>query len=423
MKKMLESLREASRQAIEEAVDMDSLEALRVRYLGKKGELTAILKQMGKLSAEERPVIGQLANEVRSELENEIESRKSALAARLQEAKLRAETLDVTMPGKEISLGKKHVMNTVLDEVVDIFIGMGFSIVDGPEIELSNYDFDRLNIPENHTVREWTDTFYITEDEHVHLRCQTSPVQVRVMESSRPPIRILSPGRVYRKDEIDATHSPMFHQIEGLVIDKGITMGDLKGTLNTLMKKLYGPDTVTRFRPHHFPFTEPSCEMDVQCHKCGGKGCPTCKGEGWIELLGAGVTNPHVHEMSGIDPATHSGLAWGMGLERAAMRRFKIADLRLMFENVTSILTSLMKQGVIVRRRYGKIYITDRGVLYARYYDELVEKILQHFPLAGEGFTPEECYSAAVAMAVSLPAREIDEKCESLYGEDCREGS
>ena len=245
MKKMLESLREASRQAIEEAVDMDSLEALRVRYLGKKGELTAILKQMGKLSAEERPVIGQLANEVRSELENEIESRKSALAARLQEAKLCAETLDVTMPGKEISLGKKHVMNTVLDEVVDIFIGMGFSIVDGPEIELSNYDFDRLNIPENHTVREWTDTFYITEDEQVHLRCQTSPVQVRVMESSRPPIRILSPGRVYRKDEIDATHSPMFHQIEGLVIDKGITMGDLKGTLNTLMKKLYGPDTVT----------------------------------------------------------------------------------------------------------------------------------------------------------------------------------
>ena len=203
MKKMLESLREASRQAIEEAVDMDSLEALRVRYLGKKGELTAILKQMGKLSAEERPVIGQLANEVRSELENEIESRKSALAARLQEAKLRAETLDVTMPGKEISLGKKHVMNTVLDEVVDIFIGMGFSIVDGPEIELSNYDFDRLNIPENHTVREWTDTFYITEDEQVHLRCQTSPVQVRVMESSRPPIRILSPGRVYRKDEVD----------------------------------------------------------------------------------------------------------------------------------------------------------------------------------------------------------------------------
>ena len=319
MKKMLESLREASRQAIEEAVDMDSLEALRVRYLGKKGELTAILKQMGKLSAEERPVIGQLANEVRSELENEIESRKSALAARLQEAKLRAETLDVTMPGKEISLGKKHVMNTVLDEVVDIFIGMGFSIVDGPEIELSNYDFDRLNIPENHTVREWTDTFYITEDEQVHLRCQTSPVQVRVMESSRPPIRILSPGRVYRKDEIDATHSPMFHQIEGLVIDKGITMGDLKGTLNTLMKKLYGPDTVTRFRPHHFPFTEPSCEMDVQCH--------------------AGMVHPRVLEMSGIDPTVYSGFAFGVGLERLVMRRFQISDMRLLYENDTRFLS------------------------------------------------------------------------------------
>ena len=333
MKKMLESLREASRQAIEEAVDMDSLEALRVRYLGKKGELTAILKQMGKLSAEERPVIGQLANEIRGELESEIESRKSALAAKLQEAKLRAETLDVTMPGKEITLGKKHVINTVLDEVTDIFVGMGFSIVDGPEIELSTYDFDRLNIPENHTVREWTDTFYITEDEKVHLRCQTSPMQVRVMETTKPPIRILAPGRVYRKDEIDATHSPMFHQIEGLVIDKGITMGDLKGTLNTLIKKIYGPDTVTRFRPHHFPFTEPSCEMDVQCHKCGGVGCPTCKGEGWIELLGAGMIHPHVLEMAGIDPEVYSGWAFGIGLERTAMRRFKIADLRLIFEN------------------------------------------------------------------------------------------
>ena len=229
MKEQLEAIRKGALEAIAGTKAAAELDALRVKYLGKKGELTAILKQMGKLSAEERPVIGQLANEVRSELENEIESRKSALAARLQEAKLRAETLDVTMPGKEISLGKKHVMNTVLDEVVDIFIGMGFSIVDGPEIELSNYDFDRLNIPENHTVREWTDTFYITEDEQVHLRCQTSPVQVRVMESSRPPIRILSPGRVYRKDEIDATHSPMFHQVEGLWIDENISFADLKG--------------------------------------------------------------------------------------------------------------------------------------------------------------------------------------------------
>ncbi len=333
MKEMLEALREASRKAIEDAADMDALEALRIRYLGKKGELTAILKQMGRLSAEERPVIGQLANQVRAELENELDSRKKALAARLQEMKLAAETLDVTIPGKELQLGKKHVLNTVLDEVTDIFIGMGFTIAEGPEIELSVYDFDRLNIPENHTVREWTDTFYITRDEKVHLRCQTSPMQVRVMEAMKPPIRILAPGRVYRKDEIDATHSPMFHQIEGLVIDKGITMGDLKGTLNTLMQRIYGPETVTRFRPHHFPFTEPSCEMDVQCFECHGKGCRVCKGEGWIEILGAGMVHPHVLEMSGIDPEVYSGFAFGVGLERLAMRRFAISDLRLLYEN------------------------------------------------------------------------------------------
>ena len=333
MKEMLEALREASRQAIEEASEMDALDALRVRYLGKKGELTAILKQMGRLSAEERPVIGQLANKVRAELEEELDSRKAALAAKLQELKLEAETLDVTIPGSELRLGKKHVLNTVLDEVTDIFVGMGFSIAEGPEIELSEYDFDRLNIPENHTVREWTDTFYITRDEKVHLRCQTSPMQVRVMDAMKPPIRVLAPGRVYRKDEIDATHSPMFHQIEGLVIDRGITMGDLKGTLNTLMQRIYGPDTVTRFRPHHFPFTEPSCEMDVQCFECHGEGCRVCKGEGWIEILGAGMVHPHVLEMSGIDPDVYSGFAFGVGLERLAMRRFQISDLRLLYEN------------------------------------------------------------------------------------------
>ena len=333
MKEMLEALREASRRAIEEAQDMDALDTLRVRYLGKKGELTAILKQMGRLSAEERPVVGQLANAVRIELESELDRRKAALAARLQELKLEAETLDVTIPGRELRLGKKHVLNTVLDEVTDIFIGMGFSIAEGPEIELSEYDFDRLNIPENHTVREWTDTFYITRDEKVHLRCQTSPMQVRVMDAMKPPIRILAPGRVYRKDEVDATHSPMFHQIEGLVIDKGITMGDLKGTLNTLMRRIYGPDTVTRFRPHHFPFTEPSCEMDVQCFECHGKGCRVCKGEGWIEILGAGMVHPHVLEMSGIDPDVYSGFAFGVGLERLAMRRFQISDMRLLYEN------------------------------------------------------------------------------------------
>ena len=333
MKEMLEALREASRRAIEEAQDMDALDTLRVRYLGKKGELTAILKQMGRLSAEERPVVGQLANAVRAELESELDRRKAALAARLQELKLEAETLDVTIPGRELRLGKKHVLNTVLDEVTDIFIGMGFSIAEGPEIELSEYDFDRLNIPENHTVREWTDTFYITRDEKVHLRCQTSPMQVRVMDAMKPPIRILAPGRVYRKDEVDATHSPMFHQIEGLVIDKGITMGDLKGTLNTLMRRIYGPDTVTRFRPHHFPFTEPSCEMDVQCFECHGKGCRVCKGEGWIEILGAGMVHQHVLEMSGIDPDVYSGFAFGVGLERLAMRRFQISDMRLLYEN------------------------------------------------------------------------------------------
>ena len=333
MKEMLEGLRAASQKAIEDAVDMEALENLRIRYLGKKGELTAILKQMGRLSAEERPVIGQLANQIRAELESELDSRKAALAAKLQELKLQSETLDVTIPGKEIALGKKHVLNTVLDEVMDIFIGMGFTIAEGPEIELSVYDFDRLNIPENHTVREWTDTFYITRDEKVHLRCQTSPMQVRVMEAMKPPIRILAPGRVYRKDEIDATHSPMFHQIEGLVIDEGITMGDLKGTLNTLMQRIYGPDTVTRFRPHHFPFTEPSCEMDVQCFECHGKGCRVCKGEGWIEILGAGMVHPHVLEMSGIDPDVYSGFAFGIGLERLAMRRFAISDLRLLYEN------------------------------------------------------------------------------------------
>ena len=333
MKEMLEALREASRRAIEEAQDMDALDTLRVRYLGKKGELTAILKQMGRLSAEERPVVGQLANAVRAELESELDRRKAALAARLQELKLEAETLDVTIPGRELRLGKKHVLNTVLDEVTDIFIGMGFSIAEGPEIELSEYDFDRLNIPENHTVREWTDTFYITRDEKVHLRCQTSPMQVRVMDAMKPPIRILAPGRVYRKDEVDATHSPMFHQIEGLVIDKGITMGDLKGTLNTLMRRIYGPDTVTRFRPHHFPFTEPGCEMDVQCFECHGKGCRVCKGEGWIEILGAGMVHPHVLEMSGIDPDVYSGFAFGVGLERLAMRRFQISDMRLLYEN------------------------------------------------------------------------------------------
>ena len=333
MKEQLATIRSEALAAFAQAGSSAELDALRVKYLGKKGELTAVLKQMGKLSAEERPAMGQLANEVRAALEAELEAKGRELEAKALEARLEAEALDVTVPGKPVTMGHQHPMYIALDELKDIFIGMGFTVLDGPEVELAELNFDRLNAGEGHPSRDWSDTFYFDEDSRVMLRSQTSPMQVRAMDSMPLPIRIIAPGRVYRKDEVDATHSPMFHQVEGMVIDKGVTMADLKGTLNAVMEQLFGQGTVTRFRPHHFPFTEPSCEMDVQCHKCGGKGCPTCKGEGWIELLGAGVTNPHVHEMSGIDTSKYSGLAWGMGLERAAMRRFKIADLRLMFEN------------------------------------------------------------------------------------------
>lgn len=333
MKAKLEEIRAQSLRAIQEALDPAALDALRVQYLGKKGSLSAVLKQLGSLSAEERPTIGQLANEVRARIEAELTARGEALQSALLERKLREEALDVTIPGEKVSLGARHPLQIVWDECVDIFVGMGFQLAEGPEVELSVYDFDKLNIPEGHTVREWTDTFYITADEKVHLRCQTSPVQVRVMEKQAPPIRIISPGRVYRKDEIDATHSPMFHQMEGLVVDKGITMGDLKGTLNVLLKRLYGPETVTRFRPHHFPFTEPSCEVDIQCFECHGAGCRVCKGEGWIEVLGAGMVHPRVLAGCGIDPEEYSGFAFGVGLERLAMRRFSISDMRLLFEN------------------------------------------------------------------------------------------
>ena len=333
MKEQLELLARESLEAVAAAADVAALDALRVKYLGKKGALTAILKQMGKLSAEERPAMGQLANSVRAELESALDARRVELEEAELNAQLAAEALDVTLPGKRVHGGHKHPMDTVIDELKDIFVGMGFEVDDGPEVEQSVYNFDRLNTDEGHPAREWTDTFYLDEESKMLLRTQTSNMEPRIMETRELPIRAAVFGRCYRKDEVDATHSPMFHQMEGLVVDKHITFADLKGLLHNMAVQLYGPNTVTRFRPHHFPFTEPSCEMDVLCHKCGGKGCPTCKGEGWIELLGAGVTNPHVHEMSGIDPATHSGLAWGMGLERAAMRRFKIADLRLMFEN------------------------------------------------------------------------------------------
>ena len=333
MKEQLAKIRAEALAAFAGAQDSAQLDALRVQYLGKKGELTAVLKMMGKLSPEERPQMGQLANDVRAALERALEERGRELEAAALERRLKEEAVDVTIPGKAVSLGHKHPMSIALDEIKEIFIGMGFDVLDGPEIELASYNFDRLNADEGHPSRDWSDTFYFDKDSRVMLRSQTSPMQVRAMETRSLPIRIIAPGRVYRKDEVDATHSPMFHQVEGMVIDRNVTMADLKGTLNLLVESLYGKGTQTRFRPHHFPFTEPSCEMDVQCHKCGGKGCPTCKGEGWIELLGAGMIHPRVLEMSGIDPNVWSGWAFGIGLERTAMRRFKIADLRLIFEN------------------------------------------------------------------------------------------
>ena len=333
MKDQLAKIRAEALAAFEGAKDAAGLDELRVKYLGKKGELTGVLKMMGKLSPEERPAMGQLANDVRAVLEKALEESSRKLEAAALELRLKAEAVDVTIPGKAVSIGRQHPMNIALDELKDIFIGMGFTVMDGPEVELAELNFDRLNAEEGHPSRDWSDTFYFDTDERVMLRSQTSPMQVRAMDTMPLPIRIIAPGRVYRKDEVDATHSPMFHQVEGMVIDKGVTMADLKGAQNAVAEKLFGHGTKTRFRPHHFPFTEPSCEMDVQCHKCGGRGCPTCKGEGWIELLGAGVVHPKVLEMAGIDSEVYTGWAFGLGLERLALRRFKIDDLRLIFEN------------------------------------------------------------------------------------------
>ncbi len=339
MKEMLESIKKEAVEAFKNAELPETVEALRVKYLGKKGELTGILKQMGKLSAEERPVMGQLANRVREDIEKALAEASANVEEIKMNKKLRDEEIDVTIPGNVIEIGHKHPMYVVLDEIKDIFVGMGFEILDGPEVELAEYNFTKLNTEEGHPAREWSDTFYFTEDSSILLRTQTSPMQARAMETRQLPIRVIAPGRVYRKDEVDATHSPMFHQIEGLVVDKGITMADLKGTLNTMVEKLYGKGTKTRFRPHHFPFTEPSCEMDVQCHECGGVGCRVCKGEGWIELLGAGMVHPKVLEGCGVDSTVYSGWAFGMGLERTALRRFEISDLRLIFENDVRFLT------------------------------------------------------------------------------------
>ena len=339
MKEKLEQIKIQALADLEQAENLAALEELRVRLLGKKGELTAVLKMMGGLSPEERPVMGQMANSVRAAIEEKLEQRKKELNAAALEAKLAAEAIDVTIPGNDVVMGHEHPMNQVLQEIKDLFVGMGYQIVDGPEVEYADYNFTRLNIEEGHPSRDRSDTFYFTDDDTVLLRTQTSPMQIRVMENTKPPICILAPGRVYRKDEADATHSPMFHQIEGLVVDEHITMGDLKGALVTLMKRIYGQDAQMRFRPHHFPFTEPSCEMDMQCHKCHGTGevngqvCSTCHGEGWIELLGAGMVHPEVLRNCGIDPDKYSGFAFGIGLERTAMGRLKINDLRLIFDN------------------------------------------------------------------------------------------
>ncbi len=339
MKEQLEQIKANALASLEAAATPAALEELRVKLLGKKGEMTAVLKQMGKLSPEERPVMGQMANSVRAAIEAKLEERKSAIHAAVLEAKLAAEAIDVTIPGETVSVGHQHPMNQVLQQIKDIFVGLGYQVVDGPEVELASYNFTRLNIEEGHPSRDRSDTFYFDDNDEVLLRTQTSPMQIRFMENHEPPFCMLAPGRVFRKDEADATHSPMFHQIEGLVVDENITMGDLKGALITMMKKIYGEESVMRFRPHHFPFTEPSCEMDMQCHKCHGTGeidgqvCSTCHGEGWIELLGAGMVHPVVLENCGIDPEKYSGFAFGMGLERMAMGRLKINDLRLIFDN------------------------------------------------------------------------------------------
>ncbi len=331
MKEQLKNIEARAKEELSKVSDPRQLEELRVKFLGKKGEITAILKQMGKLSAEERPVIGQLANSVRADIESAISEKQAQLKSVMAEKRLKAETIDVTLPGKTPKIGRPHPLNAVLAEVEDVFLGMGFDIVEGPEVETDYYCFEALNMPKHHPARDTQDTFYINEN--VLLRTQTSSVQIRAMENMKPPIRIISPGRVYRSDAVDATHSPLFHQIEGLVIDKGVTMADLKGTLELLMKRLYGDEAKIRLRPHHFPYTEPSAEVDLMCFNCHGEGCSMCKQEGWVELLGSGMVHPKVLEGCGIDPEVYSGFAFGIGLERLTMGRYSINDMRLLYEN------------------------------------------------------------------------------------------
>ncbi len=331
MQSKLLEIKEQALKTLSEVANTKDLEELRIKLLGKKGELTLLLRSMGNLAPEERPKAGQMVNALRNEIEGLMEEKDVQLKASEQEQKLTGEKIDVTMPGKKVERGGMHPLNIVLNEVVDIFIGMGFEVREGPEVEYDKYNFEMLNIPKGHPSRDTQDTFYINDD--VVLRTQTSPVQVRTMLNEDLPIRILSPGRVYRSDEVDATHSPVFNQIEGLVVGKGITLGDLKGVLDVFAKEMYGESTKTRFRASYFPFTEPSAEMDISCTVCGGKGCRVCKGTGWIELLGSGVVNEHVLEMCGIDPKVYSGFAFGMGLDRVTNMKYGITDIRLLYEN------------------------------------------------------------------------------------------
>lgn len=335
MKEDLLNIQAAFEEDLNGAHSQKDLEALRIKYLGKKGKMTAVMKGMKSLSKEERPVIGQLANDVRAAIENGLKAKKDKLDSEELEKRLTQETIDVTLPGTAQKVSGKHPLNIVIDELQDIFLGMGFSIVDGPDIEWTRYNFDYLNMPPEHSSRDFSESFYYSDKggEEICLRTQTSPVQVRTLQKEGAPLRIICPGRAYRADEIDATHSPVFHQIEGLVVDKNITMGDLKGTLDLFAKKLFGPDVKTRFRPHQFYFTEPSAEMDVSCFNCGGKGCRVCGGTGWIEILGCGMVHPNVLRAGGVDPEVYSGFAFGAGLDRIAMLKYGISDLRLLFEN------------------------------------------------------------------------------------------
>ena len=331
MKEKLKAIREEAVSKILESENLDKLNEIRVAYLGKKGQLTEVLKGMKDVAPEDRPKVGQMVNETRAAIEEKMEEVKNNLAAKAREAKLKAEVIDVTLPAKKNKIGHLHPNTVALEELEKIFVGLGYEVVEGPEVEYDYYNFEALNIPANHPAKDEQDTFYINDK--ILLRTQTSPVQVRVMEQKKPPIRMIAPGRVFRADEVDATHSPSFHQIEGMVIDKNITFSDLKGTLTQFVQQLFGKDTKVKFRPHHFPFTEPSAEMDVSCFKCGGKGCRMCKGEGWIEILGCGMVHPHVLEMSGIDPEEYTGFAFGVGLERIALLKYEIDDMRLLYEN------------------------------------------------------------------------------------------